>query len=797
MVSGIGSMEQAQRLVEWYKTHARSFLEKHCAEKVEELDRACTRLQNASTLQDAELSVCFLGSSGVGKSTLINALSGGGQAVVPSGGVGPLTAQALTVRYGARPKLAAVYHSRERLNQLVFGLENSWKLELGTPGEGLVELIDEEGDHLTIDMVAEAEEDELANRERQRRATKSVAELLITGRQSADVSIRYLVDGLRDALGHGRPWATQASLEDGERITRIRAALALAKKGEQFVYEGTPSELAPVLNEHACGFLAPLIKTATVWWNASLLQSGITLVDLPGLGVIGDPRPEITRKFIRESAKALVLVVDHRGVTEAVAQLLRQSEFLNKLLHTSDEPDGNPVLLIAVTKVDDIARTRRLADRSCSFATHFANVCEELVPFIRNQLRSELESLWKDDGELHRAKQDVIDRLLATLRVHPVSAVEFEALTLDEGAKLQNIDQTNIPAIAASLREIRSLQEQARDRRVESLFQALRDGAVSQIKLVEAKWTSEDRLAEEIDQLRKDFDTFIMPLRTKFATLQGQYREFLRQTAPQRIADLVTSGKERSRNQIGKYLRRIGTAHWATLRASVRKGGRFSGATDVNLQQEFALRCEEPLAEAWGQEILKDIRRRTNEYADQCVELVEQTAEWAMQQGARVQQNVVEAQKQSIKNDAARLKTVGREMIKEVREKNSTDLINAIDGPIRLKCKRFVEANLDVGPGVRNRILVLFDQLADEIPDAAEKPALRILTRFFGEVEEEILLTLEEHKNPLDSMAEAIVASQEQYRLRSDAQKRKPILEQVRVLLSLVPSGEPVTDSQV
>ena len=162
-----------------------------------------------------------------------------------------------------------------------------------------------------------------------------------------------------------------------------------------------------------------------------------------------------------------------------------------------------------------------------------------------------------------------------------------------------------------------------------------------------------------------------------------------------------------------------------------------------------------------------------------------------------MQQNVVEAQKQSIKNDAARLKTVGRDMIKEVREKNSTDLINAIDGPIRMKCKRFVDANSDVGPGVKNRILALFDQLADEIPDAAEKPALRILTRFFGEVEQEILLTLEEHQNPLEAMAEAIVASQEQYRLRSDAQKRKPILEQAGLLLGTAPTGEAVTGAQV
>lgn len=789
--------EQAQQLVHWYKTQARSFLEKHCAEKVEEFDRDCGRLQKASSFLGEELSVCFLGNSGVGKSTLINALTGGGQAVVPSGGVGPLTAQALTVRYGASPKIAAEYHSRERLNQLVFGLENSWKSELGAPGEELADLTDEEGESLFADMVAEVEEDELSNRERQRRDTKSVAELLITGKQSADVTIRYLVDGLRDALGHGRPWATEANPEDAQRIARIRGALALAKKGERFVREGTPSELASVLNDHACGFLAPLIRTATVWWNSPLLQSGVTLIDLPGLGVIGDPRPEITRKFIRESAKALVLVVDHRGVTEPVAQLLRQSEFLNRLLHTSDEPEGNPVLLIAITKVDDIARTRRLADKSRSFAAHFAAVCDEMVPFIRNQLRNELESIWKDDGELHRAKQEVIDRLLATLRVHPISAVEFEALVSDDEPRLQDVLQTNIPAIAASLGEIREIREQERVRRVETFFESLRDGVVSQIRLVEAQWADEARLAEEIEQLRRDLEAFMVPLRTRFATLQGQYREFLRQTAPQRIADLVTLGKERSRNQIGKYLRKIGTAHWATLRASVRKGGRFSGATDVNLQQEFALRCEEPLAEAWGQEILKDIRRRTNEYADQCFELVEQTAEWARQQGARVQQNVVEAQKQSIKNDAARLKTVGRDMIKEVREKNSTDLINAIDGPIRMKCKRFVDANSDVGPGVKNRILALFDQLADEIPDAAEKPALRILTRFFGEVEQEILLTLEEHQNPLEAMADAIVASQEQYRLRSDAQKRKPILEQAGLLLGTVPTGEAVTAAHV
>jgi hypothetical protein len=66
-------------------------------------------------------------------------------------------------------------------------------------------------------------------------------------------------------------------------------------------------------------------------------------------------------------------------VTEPVARLFRESEFLNRLLHTSDEPEGNPVLVIAVTKVDDIARTRRQNDKSRPFTAHFAAVCEEIV----------------------------------------------------------------------------------------------------------------------------------------------------------------------------------------------------------------------------------------------------------------------------------------------------------------------------------------------------------------------------------------------------------------------------------
>lgn len=46
------------------------------------------------------ITVCFLGNSGIGKSTLLNAVAAGAEQVLPAGGIGPLTAQATILQRG-------------------------------------------------------------------------------------------------------------------------------------------------------------------------------------------------------------------------------------------------------------------------------------------------------------------------------------------------------------------------------------------------------------------------------------------------------------------------------------------------------------------------------------------------------------------------------------------------------------------------------------------------------------------------------------------------------------------------
>ena len=67
--------------------------------------------------------------------------------------------------------------------------------------------------------------------------------------------------------------------------------------------------------------LGPFNKSLTLHWNSPVLQQGIALVDLPGVGVLRDVHREVTRYWIREKANALVLIIDHRGFMNRLQKL--------------------------------------------------------------------------------------------------------------------------------------------------------------------------------------------------------------------------------------------------------------------------------------------------------------------------------------------------------------------------------------------------------------------------------------------------------------------------------------------
>ncbi len=126
--------EKSEKLIWWYENAVKPFLAKYAREKISALDNDCERLKRI-TSEPTELTVCFIGDSNVGKSTLLNAIAAGERTILPAGGIGPLTAQATVVAYSNQPKFKVIYHSSGILWRVVFALEKRLEKEKRDSGD--------------------------------------------------------------------------------------------------------------------------------------------------------------------------------------------------------------------------------------------------------------------------------------------------------------------------------------------------------------------------------------------------------------------------------------------------------------------------------------------------------------------------------------------------------------------------------------------------------------------------------------------------------------------------------------
>ena len=615
--------ESLNKLLDWYRKHVKPFFLDHGLEKIEEYDAEVKRLQRIQATLQAKMPVCLLGNAGIGKSTLINGVVFGKEIYIPSGGVGPLTAQALTVCHGESASFEVLYHTSDKYNQLVFSLHQSYQAK--TKREAGKESPVHSPEELGLELNGQEEAKELEaiakeggeDQERRMEDLRKQAQLMIGGRQDTQREVPYLIDALLAA--NGKPPRHNSSIlpEDRPRIERLQVALQHGKERQtQTHFEGTTpearSEFLKLLHDHATGFLAPLIKDLTVRWDADLLSEGLTLVDLPGVGIAGDVKAGITENYIREKAKAVVLVVSSRGVQQAEAELLRSSGFLNRLLHASDDPAADPVsLMVVVTRIDDIAEEHFAQDRSKKKLEHFAEACALVQPMIKQQLRSELEKVWRSVAGLSDEKRGVIDEILNGLQVFPVSALQYRRFLAqnseDDPWFIKDASQSNKPQLIESLRNLARQRSEKQRGHLEAESQHFFRRLRARIEVIRTQWENELHAADEADALRASLEEFIAEkkLRARFSNRQGAYREFLKSTLPEQIARVVTQAGAKARDEVFSYLEDLQFAHWGTLRAAVVRGGTFYGSRHIDLPKDFALRFEEPIAESWGKQFLR------------------------------------------------------------------------------------------------------------------------------------------------------------------------------------------------
>jgi hypothetical protein len=509
-----------------------------------------------------------------------------------------------------------------------------------------------------------------------------------------------------------------------------------------------------------------------------------------------------TVKWVRERANAIVLVVDRAGVKESSATLLRDSGFLNRLLFSNDDPSADPVILfVAVVQIDSVARHHHEDDESLSAAEYFADVRRDMVGVVRSQLKTELQRAWaptagaSDGGpaSLGQGRQEVIDRVLREVQIHPVSALEYRKLCKGSasGAFLSTLDETGVPGLAQAILNVATDRHNDARRRLEEAHEILWGRSVAAAKMIQAQWEERSHAREHVEHLAQELETFLRPKRDELNTRRGGFREYLKSGVPARIESLAREARDSAQHEFKGYLtRHIRDAHWRTLQAAVRKRGRHVGSSkDIDLPFELARRFEEPVAEIWSSDILKGIRGRTRQYAGDCLSAVDDVVEWARAEGSRVKPSLIEAIDADIRADIKKIDIIGKEVITQLRDKVRRSLANEVEQAIAKQCQAFVARGEDQGKGVKQRILDLFDSLAREAANAGMEPAVGILRESYRQVHDELKRELRTIDNPLDVATERILESHLTHLERSDAQKRRQVFADVTAMLEHDPIG--------
>ena len=326
-----GDQMKEMELLEWFETHARPFLEKYAKDRLAALENDYDRMKRLLTESD-KVTVCFLGNSGIGKSTLLNALAAGAKQVLPAGGIGPLTAQATEVHYSEIPKFKVVYHPRKHLWQVAFALEQrlvhreraakrargkASDLESGDQGSDFQREFDEHECKQILVEAMHTDEDSDAPSHDPLEGYIKQAKQIITDNQFSDKPLPYLVDALRLACDQKPFWQQAIDTEDMKRIDRIRQVLQQSKghRTHERTQADDPKAFMEDLKAHAAGYLSPLIEHIEVGWPSDVLKSGVIMVDLPGIGIAQDSYRDVTKRYVREKARAVIVVVDRAGPT--------------------------------------------------------------------------------------------------------------------------------------------------------------------------------------------------------------------------------------------------------------------------------------------------------------------------------------------------------------------------------------------------------------------------------------------------------------------------------------------------
>lgn len=772
------------------------------------LDAAREDLRRAQA-RDPRVDVGFLGRSQVGKSTLINAIVG--SKVLPSGGVGPLTAQATRLEWSQTPQLAVRYHGRQRLNQFRFAIEAYLRRRGELPEGDEAEESEELTEAATRVLLDSQTEDGQSSQGNTGESMLRQGLLMFFGRDGAATGVERLavLDAVRMVLGLRPVGSPQGAEALTERIGQIRARLGESEAIS--VQEVGGEAFKQQLSLRAAGWLAPLVEDLTLTLNDDVLKD-LVIVDLPGIGVVGDPAGHVAEEFVSRDADALVVVEMNSGLTHEVATVLERTQVISKLLFGGQD-EASPIhVLYAITNLDRVARdhweseVQRAVDAGAEppaerdvFHKRAAEMEREVKRQIAEALRTS-PSFEELPDEVRRKREEIVGRLIEEMEVVCVVATDYMSLrstipAIQKRAFLQSIEDTNIPRFLASLHRLRDRAIARRDQEVRDAIGRMRTQLRAQIE-------------SAIDQFRDDGTRAFESEAALRGRLEGLYRELrdamlghhaetmtrLQEVIPRDIRDVVNEAAETARKRLRRLLREgeRPSMHYRSLNAALLRDGRFD-KRNIDFPGQLIGAVVDTVAAQWEPRVIEPVRTVVGDIARRDGELVcRLLASAAEVSGGAATAAVIRRHQRLLEVDAARAIASVKDQLEALRDDARSGLHAAVARPIERACQRAVNAEANIGTGAKARILEAFEVGGENAIGEAQRKAVELLQRRYDEMIGRLHQGyLREHYDPLTRAYDAVIQDAVGRAREADGALRAEARRRLTEVLATVAGGEP------
>lgn len=790
--------DKASRAVAFFDTEGRASLKALETVDIGEIDAAADVLRRAVALQSS-VRVGFLGESQVGKSSIINALVG--QRVLPSGGVGPLTAQATALSFADAPSFHVKYHGRKRLNEFRFALQRYLQSigeltshEEEGAREPSAEGEDESFQAHVFDPASEGEE--TGHDEEQRRVGEylvSQARLMLalpleTSRSEVFQLVRAIANKAeppgeltRDAALRERILHIRRLLDTSEEVTKARAA----------------NDFPKLLRLRAAGWMSPLVAELHVSLDLPLLAE-VELVDLPGIGVIGDPAGRIAEEFVAKDADALVIVMRNNGLTEHVAELLERTGVISRLLWNAEAQDPKVHVAVAVTRLDDVAkdtwRQRALEARELGTPLPrreeiFRELAEPMAATVKRQVAEALQAsreLEDLPADLRAHREAVVRALCEQMTVLCVSAPDYLGIVegFEDDCFLRVKEDTNIPRLAEQLTELSSRARQYRESRLSDGYLAFTSAlsrAISHQEQVRrprkhAKSDADHRFREAVRLAAK-------PLKADAARHRDEFLAMLDEAIPRRLEEVSNKAAEHARKRLQKLKQSGSKVAWQTLNAALVRSGKFRGAHTVDYPGSLTRAFVDVIAGTWEPTVVREVRVAYQGLCDADATIIDALVSRVTE---LVRTDEVDAKlrdlRKQIREQGQVSVTWTQAQLDELGEDVRKKLMTVVGPPIEKACRAAQKAGVNYGRKARNRILDVFEEGGREAIERAREETVLVLDDHVKRLRRSLAGVLKESYDPVTRALETIIEVQGEALAKLDEERRQKQLAAIRGL---------------